>query len=196
MYHRHHMPTARQRPSWRSAVLPVLLLGVVAQVGGSAQQPAPAAPPAAGPAAPQVAGPAAPPVTGEDAKARDTFIRVCVKCHTAERVTAEGRSRSQWENTIVSMQTARGAVVTPQEFDVVLNYLTKFHSRDQPASAVSGGAPAADGRGAPAAGGRGPRANVGAADRHRVDPAGAERGLKLYAAECVTCHVVCTIVKL
>jgi mono/diheme cytochrome c family protein len=188
MYHRHHMPTARQRPSWRSAVLPVLLLGVVAQVGGSAQQPAPAAPPAAGPAAPQVAGPAAPPVTGEDAKARDTFIRVCVKCHTAERVTAEGRSRSQWENTIVSMQTARGAVVTPEEFDVVLNYLTKFHSRDQPASAVSGGAPAADGRGAPAAGGRGPRANVGAADRHRVDPAGAERGLKLYAAECVTCH--------
>ena len=49
--------------------------------------------------------------TAEDAKARDTFVRVCVKCHTAERVTAEGRSRSQWENTIVSMQTSRGAVV-------------------------------------------------------------------------------------
>jgi cytochrome c oxidase cbb3-type subunit III len=43
------------------------------------------------------------------------------------------------------------------------------------------------------AGGRGqvpagPRPNVGAADRHRVDPAGADRGRKIYAAECVTCH--------
>jgi mono/diheme cytochrome c family protein len=34
----------------------------------------------------------------------------------------------------------------------------------------------------------GPRPNVGAADRHRVDPAGADRGRKIYAAECVTCH--------
>jgi mono/diheme cytochrome c family protein len=29
---------------------------------------------------------------------------------------------------------------------------------------------------------------VGAADRHRVEPAAAERGQKIYAAECVTCH--------
>ena len=34
----------------------------------------------------------------------------------------------------------------------------------------------------------GPRPNVGAADRHRVDPAAADRGRKIYAAECVTCH--------
>jgi cytochrome c oxidase cbb3-type subunit III len=34
----------------------------------------------------------------------------------------------------------------------------------------------------------GPRPNVGAADRHRVDLAGADRGRKIYAAECVTCH--------
>ncbi len=34
----------------------------------------------------------------------------------------------------------------------------------------------------------GPRPNVGAADRHRVDAAAADRGRKIYAAECVTCH--------
>ena len=34
----------------------------------------------------------------------------------------------------------------------------------------------------------GPRPNVGAADRHRVEPAAADRGRKIYAAECVTCH--------
>jgi cytochrome c oxidase cbb3-type subunit III len=43
------------------------------------------------------------------------------------------------------------------------------------------------GRGQPAVP-TGPRPNVGAADRHRVDPAGADRGRKIYAAECVTCH--------
>ena len=34
----------------------------------------------------------------------------------------------------------------------------------------------------------GPRPNVGAADRHRIDQAGVDRGRKIYAAECVTCH--------
>lgn len=126
-------------------------------------------------------------VAPEDQKLRDTFVRVCVKCHTEDRVIAEGRSRIQWENTIIAMQTSRGAIVTPEEFDIVLEYLSKYHGRD------SGRAPRAPagvpqgGRGA-GRGSLGPRPNVGAADRHRVDPAGAVRGQKIYATECVTCH--------
>ena len=119
--------------------------------------------------------------TGEDAKARETFLRVCLKCHPAERVTSEGRSRSQWETTMISMQTSRGAVITPEEFDIILNYLTKYHGRDSVVAAPPGSA-------TPGAAGRGPRANVGAADRHRVEPVAADRGRKIYAAECVTCH--------
>ena len=127
----------------------------------------------------------APQIAPEDQKLRDTFVRVCVKCHTEDRVVAEGRSRIQWENTIIAMQTSRGAVVTPEEFDVVLEYLTKYHSRS---SAAAAQAAPAGGRGAGRGANVGPRANVGAADRHRVDPAGAVRGQKIYAAECVTCH--------
>jgi mono/diheme cytochrome c family protein len=109
-----------------------------------------------------------------------------VKCHTEDRVIAEGRSRIQWENTIIAMQTSRGAIVTPEEFDLVLEYLTKYHGRTagRPAAAT---VPPGGGRGGRGAG-LGPRANVGAADRHRVDPAGVGRGQKLYATECVTCH--------
>ena len=153
----------RQRRLWlRFVVLGLLLLSVWG--AGAAQEQA--KPPA---------------LSAEDASARDTFVRVCVKCHTADRVTSEGRSRSQWEATIISMQTSRGALVTPEEFDIVLNYLSKFHARDS--------APAQSGTPAPAgAGGRGPRAQVGAADRHRVEAAAAARGRKIYAAECVTCH--------
>ena len=55
------------------------------------------------------------------------------------------------------------------------------------ASARSPQAPPA-GRGQQPAVPAGPRPNVGAADRHRVDPAAADRGRKIYAAECVTCH--------
>jgi cytochrome c oxidase cbb3-type subunit 3 len=146
----------------RSCVLVGFLLAASALAAGSAQAPQNPAP-----------------QTAEDLKSRETFIRVCVKCHPAERVTAEGRSRAQWETTIITMQTARGAVVTPEEFDIVLDYLTRNHGRE---SVI---VPGAAGRGAA---GRGPRAHVGAADRHRVDDTAAERGKKTYASECVTCH--------
>ena len=135
-------------------------------------------------AAAQAPAAVSPQIAPEDQKLRDTFVRVCVKCHTEDRVVAEGRSRIQWENTIIAMQTSRGAVVTSEEFDLVLEYLTKYHGRH---SAVAAPTPPAGGRGGRGAN-LGPRANVGAADRHRVDPAGVVRGQKIYAAECVTCH--------
>ena len=156
-------PNQRRR-SWRTTwVIGLAAAGLLLRTG-LAQVPA---------GVPQVAEP--------DRSAQETFLRVCLKCHPADRIVMEGRSRSQWENTMIAMQTSRGAVFTPEEFDVVLNYLAKYHSRDSAAAPAQGAA-------APAAAGRGPRANVGAADRHRVDPAAADRGRRIYAAECVTCH--------
>src|SRR5438128_2465304 len=153
-----------------SATLGVSLV-VLLWAGGSAQEPARA-----------VQEPARPvQETAEDIKARDTFVRACTTCHPAERATAENRSRSQWEATIISMQTARGAAITPEEFDTVLDYLTKHYGRE---SIII---PGAGGR-AGQPGAQGPRSHVGAADRHRVDEAAAGRGKTTYAAECVTCH--------
>src|SRR6266849_5549039 len=68
--------------------------------------------------------------TADDIKARDTFLRVCTTCHGAELVTAEGRSRAQWESIIITMQTAMGAVITPEEFATVLDYLARHHGRE------------------------------------------------------------------
>jgi mono/diheme cytochrome c family protein len=156
------MAIEHRRMPWRMCAL----LGFLA--AGSVL----AARPAQAPAAP-------PPQSAEDLKSREVFLRVCVKCHPVERITAEGRSRAQWETTIITMQTARGAVVTPEEFDIIADYLARHHGRE---SVI---VPGAAGRGAA---GRGPRAHVGAADRHRVDDAAAARGQKTYASECVTCH--------
>jgi mono/diheme cytochrome c family protein len=123
---------------------------------------------------------AAPLMSAEDAASRATFVRVCATCHPVERVIAEGRSRAQWETTIIAMQTSRGATIAPDDFDRVFDYLTKFHSRDSVQRAAALGVV----QGAYG----GPRAHVGAADRHRVDAAAALRGQKIYAAQCVTCH--------
>ena len=119
--------------------------------------------------------------TAEDIKSKDTFIRVCVKCHPAERVTAEGRSRSQWETTMITMQTARGAVITPEEFDTVLDYLTRYHGRE---SVVVG----AGGPGGPAGRAGADHAPTSAPPTVIASTAAADRGRKIYAAECVTCH--------
>src|SRR5688572_410290 len=108
--------------------LAVLCVSVLIGGAGRAQQTAPAAP-----------------LTGADAAARETFVRVCVKCHPVERVTAEGRSRTQWENTIVAMQTSQSAIISPEEFDTVLDYLTKFHGRDPSAPTAPVGAAGAPG---------------------------------------------------
>src|SRR5437764_15474550 len=49
-------------------------------------------------------------------------------------------------------------------------------------------APAPGGRGRVAPQGGGLLAQAGSADKHIIDAAGAQRGQKVYAAECITCH--------
>ena len=65
----------------------------------------------------------------EDVKAEDTFVRTCIKCHTADRVVGSRRSRTQWEEVMTQMQTARGAIIPDEDWDVVQNYLVRHHGR-------------------------------------------------------------------
>jgi competence ComEA-like helix-hairpin-helix protein len=58
-----------------------------------------------------------------------TFTTVCGRCHPIERVTVNRRSRSQWEETITTMITARGAQISDEDFDTVLTYLTRVYGR-------------------------------------------------------------------
>jgi competence ComEA-like helix-hairpin-helix protein len=65
----------------------------------------------------------------EDVKAEDTFVRTCIKCHTADRVVGSRRSRTQWEEVMTQMTTARGAIIPDEDWDVVQNYLVRHHGR-------------------------------------------------------------------
>jgi cytochrome c oxidase cbb3-type subunit III len=92
-----------------------------------------------------------------------------------ETVTAQRRTRAQWQENINSM-IARGAKGSEQEFALVLDYLSAQYGR------VPATAPTAAGRG------RGSAFSPGPADKHVVDDDAADRGRKVYAAECITCH--------
>ena len=107
MYDRARMNTVGRQRLWQGGGALAICLALGLGASGFAQQP-----------------PTRIQETPADAKARETFQRVCLKCHPAERVAAEGRSRAQWENTMISMQTSRGAVITPDEFDIILDFLT------------------------------------------------------------------------
>ena len=77
---------------------------------------------------------------------------------------------------------ARGAKGTDEELAAILDYLTTQYG---PASPGGRRGPAAA-----APGGRGRNAAYlpGSADKHVVDEAAANRGRKVYAAECINCH--------
>jgi mono/diheme cytochrome c family protein len=109
---------------------------------------------------------------------KEAFQKVCGVCHPLESAVAPGRSREKWQETVTAM-ISRGAKATDEEIALIVDYLSANYG-----PAPGGGrGPAMAG-----AGGRGPRLGPGPADKHVVDPAAAERGRKVYAAECITCH--------
>jgi len=73
---------------------------------------------------------------------------------------------------------ARGAKGSDEEFALILDYLAGQYG------------PASGGRRGAAPGGRGraPAFSPGPADKQVIDEAAADRGRKVYAAECITCH--------
>jgi cytochrome c oxidase cbb3-type subunit 3 len=94
---------------------------------------------------------------------------VCGKCHAPEAVMTP-RARAQWQETINKM-VEMGAKVSPEERTILLDYLsTKYAPR------------AAGGRGG------GPTLNGAPRDHQVVDPEAANRGRKVWVAECIECH--------
>src|SRR5215472_9559293 len=105
------------------------------------------------------------------AKQRETFQKVCGTCHTPESVVTTRRTRDQWQVEIERM-VANGAKGTGDEFASVLEYLTSQFGR----AGRTGFMP------------QGMLGEAGAKDKHIVDADAADRGRKLWAAECIDCH--------
>src|SRR5215470_13860824 len=105
------------------------------------------------------------------AKQREVFQKVCGGCHTPESAVTTRRSRDQWQEEIGRM-VANGAKGTEEEFGIVLDYLTTQFGR----TGRRGFMP------------EGMLGEAGAKDKHVVDADAADRGRKVWAAECIDCH--------
>jgi cytochrome c oxidase cbb3-type subunit 3 len=120
------------------------------------------------------------------AGAQPVFQRVCSACHAIETVTSQRRTRAEWQESISSM-VARGAKGTEEELALILDYLTLQYGPAAPAGrGATPAAPAAPPQGG--RGGRGAAFSPGPADKQVVDTAAADRGRRVYAAECIDCH--------
>jgi cytochrome c oxidase cbb3-type subunit 3 len=114
------------------------------------------------------------------AKSRQALEKVCGACHSVETVTSQRRTRAQWQESITSM-VERGAKGTDEELSMILNLLA---TENGPAAPPGG---RSDTQG-PAGRGRGAAFTPGPADKQVIDEAAANRGRKVYAVECITCH--------
>jgi cytochrome c oxidase cbb3-type subunit III len=82
------------------------------------------------------------PVSPEVAAAqRDTFVKACGRCHPPEYVTQNRRSKEQWEESINTMVSSRGAVLTPEEYTTVLAYLVREWGPQPASGSRRGGTP-------------------------------------------------------
>jgi competence ComEA-like helix-hairpin-helix protein len=65
----------------------------------------------------------------EDIRAEEAFTRNCVKCHPVDRIAGSRRTRTQWEEVMTTMTTARGAVISDEDWDVIQTYLVRHYGR-------------------------------------------------------------------
>jgi competence ComEA-like helix-hairpin-helix protein len=105
-----------------AATTGALLAALAATIGMSAQTPAPGGAPA--PGAPAAGGQFVL-ATGPGA---DVFQRVCVLCHTPDRIVANRKTRTEWDEVIDKMIT-RGAQVTDDNYGPIEEFLLRNYGK-------------------------------------------------------------------
>jgi len=66
---------------------------------------------------------------------REVFIRICTRCHEAANATKLRLTRRQWQGKVYQ-QADRGAEVSGEELDQIVDYLAKNFSPDKPAAGL------------------------------------------------------------
>ena len=113
---------------------------------------------------------------------REVVQRVCSGCHSVQMFAGRRMTREDWAGVVTNM-VGRGAKMSDDEFDQIVEYLGKTF----PPAAQIGPSPAATKAPAP------PRPKTlidqaGSDDKQVVDDDAAARGKTVYIAQCITCH--------
>jgi len=116
-----------------------------------------------------------------DGPNRETAQRICSGCHSVQMFLGRGMTREQWGG-VVSNMIGRGAKMSDQEFDQVVDYLATALPPGK-----QGGAATTAAKTAPVHK-KSLIDEVGANDKQVVDEDAAARGKTVYIAQCITCH--------
>ena len=66
-----------------------------------------------------------------DGDGKDLVMNVCTVCHDATRIISRKQTKEEWNATVDKM-AVRGARASDEEFETIVNYLTKHFGKDQP----------------------------------------------------------------
>ncbi len=66
-------------------------------------------------------------------------LQTCTKCHSITNITGQHKDKDGWTATITKM-VGYGATGTDDEFEQILNYVSKYYGLDSPAAADAGAA--------------------------------------------------------
>ena len=64
--------------------------------------------------------------TLEEGEGRDVVVQKCATCHDLERIPARRRDKLGWEDLVDNMRS-RGAEMTSEERDKIVNYLNEHY---------------------------------------------------------------------
>jgi competence protein ComEA len=65
-----------------------------------------------------------------DGAGKDLVMNVCTACHELARITSKKKTKDEWNDTVDKM-AARGAKASDEEFETIVNYLTKYFGKGQ-----------------------------------------------------------------
>lgn len=57
-----------------------------------------------------------------DGPGKDTFVRVCSKCHSTDIPASQHKNTDEWTNTLIDMRN-KGAEASDEELEQILKYL-------------------------------------------------------------------------
>ena len=66
-------------------------------------------------------------------------LQTCTKCHSITNITGQHKDKDGWTATITKM-VGYGATGTDDEFEAILNYVSKYYGLDSPPAADAGAA--------------------------------------------------------
>jgi competence protein ComEA len=71
-----------------------------------------------------------------DGPGKDAVVGICSKCHGIDQFSASRHNKEEW-NTLLDKMAEEGLELSDQQYETVVDYLSKFLSKDAPPARIN-----------------------------------------------------------